>query len=60
MAAAEVAGVAKDEDAASSALQTHLQLDACDGKFLTRQEILLLELFGAASAVTVRTPLSTQ
>ncbi|TYZ64653.1 hypothetical protein PybrP1_003111 [[Pythium] brassicae (nom. inval.)] len=51
MAATEVAAAAKDEDAASSALQTHLQLDACDGKFLTRQEILLLELFGASSAV---------
>ncbi|RLN44650.1 hypothetical protein BBJ28_00018358 [Nothophytophthora sp. Chile5] len=36
---------AKEEDGALNELQQHLQLEAYDGKYLTAQEILLLELF---------------
>lgn len=50
MAAADVA--AKEEDASQlQDLQQHLQLDAFDGKYLTKQEILLLELFQSFHAV---------
>lgn len=51
MAAADVTA-AKEEDASHlHDLQTHLQLDAFDGKYLTKQEILLLELFQSFHAV---------
>lgn len=55
MAAADVA---KDEGDASQLqdLQQHLQLDAYDGKYLTKQEILLLELFQSFHAVRNVTP----
>lgn len=42
---------AGEEAAALGELQQHLQLEAHEGKYLTRQEILLLELFHAFAAV---------
>lgn len=53
MAAADVtASAAKEEDVSQlQDLQQHLQLDAFDGKYLTKQEILLLELFQSFHAV---------
>jgi hypothetical protein len=48
------ADAARDEDASLRELQQHLQLEPFDGKYLTKQEILLLELFSAAAGVRVR------
>ncbi|KAF1336621.1 31 kda chloroplastic-like, partial [Globisporangium splendens] len=42
---ADVVPATKDEDATLSDLQQHLQLEVCDGKYLTKQESLLLELY---------------
>lgn len=48
------ADAARDEDASLRELQQHLQLEPFDDKYLTKQEILLLELFSAAAGVRVR------
>lgn len=45
------AGPADGEDASLRALQQHLQLEAHEGKYLTKQEILLLALFAPLSPV---------
>lgn len=54
--ALDVAAPAKDDESgvAGGDLQQHLQLEACDGKYLTRQEILLLELFQSFHQVRAR------
>lgn len=41
----------KEEEVTLNDLQQHLQLDAFDGKYLTKQEILLLELYQSFTSV---------
>lgn len=48
----ELSGGVKDEDASLRELQQHLQLEPFDGKYLTKQEILLLELFSSVAGVS--------
>ncbi|KAJ0396670.1 hypothetical protein P43SY_007160 [Pythium insidiosum] len=46
-AAAAAAPATQEELSTANTLQQHLQLQACDGKYVTSQEILLLELYKA-------------
>jgi hypothetical protein len=47
----EDAAAAKEEENSLHALQQHLQLEAFDGKYLTSQEILLLQLYQSLQPV---------